>query len=333
MTVVLTLLIWAAADSLVNETVSVPVRFRPLPSGGRSDIIVSPTSAAGVFQLQVSGPRKSVARIQEQPALEIRLAIPELPTGTSSIPLKETLREQWRDYPKVFVVSVQPPQLSVMVDRMITREMPLTAERLTLPYDDRPRVQPPAVQARVRESLFHQNFPPGQLPPLDISAEAERLLKEQSVGQSVTVRVPLDARALGPDASLSPNFVEVRATVTATRTTAEIATVPILVAVSPGNLGKQLQVLSRDGSELVTQTIKVTGPTEEVNRLSRGETRAYGVIQLKDEHLAELDVFKPFTPEFQLPPALELAVKPKPIELKLVDPTRSSKAEPPGPTP
>jgi hypothetical protein len=179
----------------------------------------------------------------------------------------------------------------------------------------------------MRESHVRQAFPGGQLPPMDVSAAAEKLLADQPVGQNVVVRVPLDALAYGPDAALSPSAVDVRCTITAARSTAEIPTVPILLAVSFNNLGRPVRAVGRNQGELVTQTIKVTGPAEDVARLLRGETRAYGVIHLKDEHLAELDVFKPFTPDFQLPLGVELATKPRPIELKLVDAAKPTKDE------
>jgi len=69
---------------------------------------------------------------------------------------------------------------------------------------------------------------------------------------------------------------------------------------------------------LVTQTITVTGPTNEVSRLLRGETRAFGLIQLKEDDFERMDVFKLVTPDYHLPNGVELAEEPPPIEFKLV---------------
>jgi len=318
-----------AADSLVNEAVTVSVSFRTVPAAGQPDLIVTPAPDVESYQLRVSGPRKSIARIQAAAPITARLQIPDQPTGRHGLRLKDVLQEQWHEFPKLSVVSVDPPLLPIVIDHMVPREVVVLAQQLTLPYEVKPQLQPSSVMVRMRESAVETLSSGGQFPPLDISKEAEKLLRSQLVGQSVSVMVTLDARPYGPDATFQPNSIEVRATLTSMRTTTEIPTVPILLAVSFANFPKAYRAMPRDGGELVTQTIKVTGSTEEVGRLLRGETRAYGIIQLKDEHLADIGSFKPFTPEFQLPVGIELAEKPKPLELKLVDATRPEPTQAP----
>lgn len=326
MTALLTGLIWVAADRLVTEEVSVPASFRISAIGPAGDTLLTPSAEVSLYQLRVVGPRKAVAALQTASPLSIRLQAPEPPaefqSGQISLSLRDLLEEQWHEYRNINVIGVVPPRMSVHFDRVVTRDVPVVLQRLTLAYEVRPAPQPATVRVRMRASVLAEIAPNDQVPAIDISADAERLFREQSPGQAATVLVPVDPRPFGPDASVNPRAVEVRGTVTAQRTTAEIPTVPILLALSFANLGKPFRAVTRDGSELVTQTIKVTGPTEDVDRLVRGETRAFGIIQLKDSHFAELDVFKPLTPEFQLPPHIELAGKPAPIELKLTDPSR-----------
>ena len=86
------------------------------------------------------------------------------------------------------------------------------------------------------------------------------------------------------------------------------------------NLERPLQPVTRDGTplSLVTQTITVTGLREVVARLQRGETRAYGIIQLKQEDLDALDLIKLVTPDYFLPEGVELALEGVPIEFKLI---------------
>jgi hypothetical protein len=104
--------------------------------------------------------------------------------------------------------------------------------------------------------------------------------------------------------------------------TQQVPTVPVLVAMSFANLSKSVQAVARDGTPLtlVTQTVTVTGAPDAVARLARGETRAYGIIQLKEEDLETLGTVKLVTPEYHLPRGVELAATPSPIELKLVAP-------------
>ncbi len=330
MTILLTGLIWVAADRLVTEEVAVPAAVRLQSSAGGAEVLFSPSGEIGDFQLRVAGPRKAVNLLLARAPLILRLQVPDLPVGPVTLPLKDMIVEQWREYPGVTVMGLQPAGITVLADRMVTQDVPVMVQPLTLAYDVKPQVQPSMVQLRLRQSVLTELAGGGQLLPIDLSAEAEKLLRDQPAGQPATVPVPvsLDTKAFGTDATVKPKSVEVRATVTAQRTTSEVPTVPILLSVSFANFGKPYKAVSRDGSELVTQTIKVTGPTEDVARLLRGETRVFGIIQLKDEHFAELDIFKPLIPEYQLPTGIELADKPKPVELKLVDPARLPPGEP-----
>ena len=95
---------------------------------------------------------------------------------------------------------------------------------------------------------------------------------------------------------------------------------PILLAVSFANLERALRPVGRDGAPLalMTQTITVSGRQEHIRRLQQGETRAYGVIHLKQEDLEQVGELNLVTPEYQLPEGVSLAEMPPPVEFKLV---------------
>ena len=322
MTGMLTALIWVTADSLVSETVTLEVSFAVEPAAPGSSMLVAVDPAAELFDVQVYGPRKLVEEVQAHGTRLVRLRIREYATGPANHPidkrmLKRCLTERWKEFGKLTIVSVQPASLPLIVDHIVAREVDLTLPGLTLNYDDQPLLSHSRVGVRLRESAFRRLAHSGQLGPLDISADIERQLEERPAGESTTVSVALDAGLFGPDAELNPATIEVTATVSAQRTTADIPTVPILLAVSFANLGKPLTAVPRDGMFPVTRTIKVTGPTVEVQRLLRGETRAKGLIHLKEDDLEEWDSFRQMIPEYHLPPGIELAAEPKPIECKL----------------
>lgn len=329
MTAVLTVLIWASADSLVNEAVSVGVSLEPVPAAGTgaTGMVLEPATPGELFEVQISGPRRVVEDFQAQAPLHARLRIPDRPTGPADIVLdrgmlKRELAEQWNEFRKVTIVSVQPDTLPVIVDHWITKDVEVVMKRLTLPYDVEPQIRRTSVTARLRESQLSR-LPPGQPLSIDVAADVERLLKEQPAGKRVTIPVALDGRSFGPDAELTPGTIEVTATLKAQRMTAQIPTVPILFAVSLPNLEKPYRAVARDGAplSLVTQTITVTGPTDVVTRLLRGTARAYGIIHLKEGDLEQIDVLKLITPEYHLPPGIELAEDPLPIEFKLTNAT------------
>jgi len=327
MTAVLSVLIWASADSLVNETASLGVTFEVVPDAGASDMIVEPGPSTEPHEIQISGPRRDVEDIVAKAPLRVRLRIPERPTGTGRYPidraaLKNTMAEQWTEFRKLTLVSVEPETLPVVVDHKVNRQVELTTSRLTLAYDVEPQFQRGAVSVRMRESRL-AGLPSPDRPQVDLSSDIERLLKEQTAGQNVTIPVTIDTRVFGPDAQMTPATVNVTATVKERRTTATIPTVPILFAVSVTNLSKPLKVAARDGSPLplLAPSIQVTGPTDEVAKLVRGATRAYGILHLREDDLADLGRLKLMTPDYHLPPGVELAEVPSPIEFKLLDAT------------
>ena len=322
MTVILTALIWASADSLVNEAVTIGVLLEP--TSGTADMLVASAAATQQFDVQISGPRRIVEDIQAQAPLSLRFRIPELPTGPTDVPLdranlKQQFTEQWPQFRKLTVVSVTPPTVPVVIDHWVSEEVELVTKGLALAYDVEPQLERGEVSVRMRESKLRALPSPDSL-QLDVSTEIERMLREQPAGQNVTIPVTLTANAFGTDAELSPKTITVGATIKAKRSTVPIPTVPILVAVSFANLEKPVRAVARDGTplSLVTHTITVTGPTDEVAKLARGTTRAYGVIQLKQDDLDDLGSLKVITPEYRLPPGLELASPPEQVEFKLI---------------
>jgi len=330
MTVILTALIWASADSLVNEAVVIGVLFEPMP--GTADMLVASAAATQQFDIQISGPRRIVDDIQSQAPLHARLRIPELPTGATDVPLdrtylKQQLTEQWPQFRKLTIVSVAPSAVPVVIDHWITAQVELVTARLALAYDVEPQLERSTISARLRESKL-RNLPSPNALQLDVSSDIERVLREQPAGQNVSIPVTLTASAFGADAELTPKTITVGATIKAKRSTVPIPTVPILVAVSFANLEKPVRAVSRDGTplSLVTHTITVTGPSDEVAKLARGTTRAYGVIHLKQDDLDDLGSLKLKTPEYHLPPGLELAISPEPIEFKLINTTDTEKS-------
>ena len=329
MTAVLTVLIWAGADSLVNEAVSVRVFLEVEPLDNPDLLIeVDPDTPSRWVEVQVSGPRKIVEGAQDREPLEARLRLADRPTGRTTVVLdremlERALVEEWNEFRRLSIVSIQPTTLPIHVDHMITRELAITAQRLTLAYDEEPQLKQMFATVRMRETRFEELPRPALRSQLDISTEVERLPRSERTGQPVSVLVPLDSHMFGPGAELSPDRIEVTATIRADRRTEEIPTVPIKLAVSFANLAKPYQAVARVGAALtpVTQTIKVTGSADGVARLLQGETRAFGFIQLKEADLEELGVLKAWTPEYYLPPDIGLAEPAETIEFKLIDTT------------
>jgi len=321
MTVVLTVLIWAAADSLVTDVGSVGLSFQV---AAPANMIVRLNSTEERFELQVSGPRRTVEAVQAHGTYTLRWPVEERASGEATVPLdrptlKRRLAEQWSEFGKLAVVSIQPETLSMVVDHWVTVEADLVMSRFASQFEIEPRLQRNTVTVKMRESALGGQ-PADQRMQIDVAPDIERLLKDQPVGRTVTLSLRLDARRFGSDAELTPNTVEFTTSVRSQRVVERIPTVPVLLAMSFTTLEVPLQAVGRDGTPLtlVTQTITVTGVAEEVKRLARGETRAYGVIQIKEEDLAETGVLKLATPDYFLPKGVELEEPPPPIEFQLI---------------
>jgi hypothetical protein len=324
MTFVLTALIWASADRLVNNTATINVIAVPVASDPSSNMLVSSQPAQGDLEVTISGPRRVVESVQSRGGFQIRLPIQEQPTGDVSVALEESairreLAERWSEFDRLRVLDVKPKALPVSVDHIVTRDVELVARKLALAYEVEPQLQRSAVKLQLREKEAKTRGL-GDAVQIEVGPDIERILKERPFGRTHTIAAPLDAQAFGTDAKFTPATVDVTATVRAERRTQEVPTVPVLVAVSFGNLEKSISAVARDGTPLtlVTQTITVTGVPEAVERLARGETRAYGIVQLKEDDLRELGVVKLMTPDYHLPKGVDLAAEPVPIELKLI---------------
>ncbi len=327
MTAVLSLLTWVVADNMVNEATIVRATFELLPKANSDVLIdVAPEAASQLYTIKLQGPRRFIDVVQKRERTKARLRIGDHAVGPTEITLdvesvKRALAETWSEFDQLTVLSVEPNTIPVVVDRLVSHEFTLTTRRLTLPYASEPQLKRSSIHVRIRQSRYDSILDAGQALQIDISADLERQLRSSPASEPVTVLLSLDPRQFGPDAAFTPDSVEVTATVQAQRTTALIPTVPVKPVVSFTNLDKSFMAQSRDGTRLTVETvsIRVTGPSEEVAKLQRGESRAYGLIQIKESDLQELNIIKAWPTDFVLPPQIELAETPDPIEFKLVE--------------
>ena len=128
MTAVLTLLIWASADSLVRDTASLAISLKAAPAAAGSNMVIHTDPNGERFDVQVSGPRRSVQAVQARGTYHVRLPIEDRPTGEATISLdrhiiKNKLAEQWADFANLTVVSVNPEVASVAIDHVVTKDV------------------------------------------------------------------------------------------------------------------------------------------------------------------------------------------------------------------
>lgn len=324
MTSILTVLIWAGADSLVNETASIRLHVDLVPRDDHSTMLIDDKDDAARIDLEISGPRNIINHFIAQAPFKVRLPIEERPTGHAEIRLdrvrlKRMMEQKWHEFRELTIVTIKPNVIHVHMDHWVTRSIAITANQSRMTYDGTPLLKQNTASVRMRESIYLKGDPADDL-QIDISHELDRLFEDQPAGKRITLPVPIDTQFFGSDAVIHPNTIEVTAAVQANLATEQISTVPILLAISVANLEKTVRAVTRDGNplSLMTQTITVVGQREEVARLTSGETRAYGIIQLKQEDFDALDTLKLVTPDYRLPEGVKLSEQPPPIEFKLV---------------
>lgn len=323
MTAVLTALIWASADRLVNESVVMQATFTPIPADAKSTMLLTTRDGRDRLEVTLSGPRRLIDAVRTRGPLPVRIPVPESKTGPSSLRvddevLRRELIERSIDFDRLRVVSIEPREIELQVDHIVERPVDVTARVLALGYETEPQVRLNTVRVKLRESSA-ESLPDDERFTYEIGPEIERQLKERPFGRPQTLNVTLDPQVFGPNAQFLPPSVEVLATVRSERVTQQIPAVPVLVATSVANLSKSLQAVARDGSPLtlLNQAITVTGTPDAIARLAQGGTRVYGIIQLKQEDLENVGQVKLVTPEYHLPDGVELASPPQPIELRL----------------
>lgn len=326
MTAVLTLLIWATADSLVNDTRAVRVALETYPRSNPDLLMeIAPPKENIFVQLQVVGPRKAVEEISAREDLRLRLPVDDRSPGPGELALDKDLlnreiRNQWREFERLTVITADPPTVPLVVDRWVSQSFDVAVSRLELTYDQPPQLNRTTVDVRLRESSLARLLSEAGRPLIDLSEEIERQLRNRPAGERAEFRVSIDVSRFGPGAVVQPAGIEGAAVVAAQRLVEEIPTVPIKLVVSFDGLKRALQPVGRDGTpiNLVAQTIRVAGPADEVLRLKRGETRAFGLIQLKEAELDQPGDIRAWTPEFVLPGSLQLADPPPPVEFRMM---------------
>lgn len=323
MTAALTVLIWATADSLVNESTTIRVSIQVSPSPANPGMLAElPEGDVVTLLLEVAGERKLIARVQADPQPTIQLQIPYLSNGPHTLSAQEYIEDQWRAYPNLAILSVKPAHFDIVVDHMVTEDVPVRIRRPSLTYDAPPQLEQSWVRVTLRQSILDQAKLDGR--PLQFEVDPEPALMNRPAGESVRVAVALVPdpavfrRQFGRDALVNPKEVFVRATIAASRATVVIPSCPVVISVAVANFGKAFHAEDDNGRiPLLTRAITVSGPVDVVERLARG-TPPRGEVFLTDEDLRTWESARTLVPEFRLPASVEL-IEVEPVRFRLVE--------------
>ncbi|MFH0980698.1 MAG: hypothetical protein V2A79_04060 [Planctomycetota bacterium] len=302
MSALLTALVWVSADQLLSESATFKILLEPFAAGGGAYSVRTPEGRPQTFQVTLHGPQKAVARFKEAGPLSIPIPIDTHTTGPVNVKVLEALQKGPPSFPGLTVEAVTPEYLQVIVDRDITVSLPVWVDKGTLDYDVDPSVEPDHAQVTISERRY--DAVPEEKRRLVL--RAENLLKNKTKGELLNFAVPLEAKVDGVEVRVTPERVNLRATVRELSVTGTVAAVPIRFTGS-ADLWNEYRIELRDRSTLLTQPLTVKGPAEIVARLVAGDIKVTGLIVLSRDDTLAPGPYRAKKPVFVgLPPGIEL---------------------------
>ncbi|RJP30331.1 MAG: hypothetical protein C4547_16855 [Phycisphaerales bacterium] len=325
-TTILTLVIWIGADQLLTVSAKIRVRPRLVPASAESSMIVRLADGArDTLEVTVSGPRRLVADFDDVGVIDVVLPVDERPPDPNAtlVNLADLLGSQGKALKNLTVDSVEPPALNVIIDQRVSRMVGLSVKRpLQLEYEVEPKLQPSQITVDTT-ALAYARFE-GQNPTIEIDVEPD--LRGKPRGEPVVLDLPVPLTRFGPNARSKVETVQVFATLkSAQKRTVTIPTVPIRLAPTILAFGRpfRAKLVGRE-TNLLTQTIVVTGTDEALNRLDPNNSGIYGVIPLHEADYERPGPLEPRTPAFILPAGIRLDQEAEPVRIELVPESGSS---------
>ncbi|MGB0716654.1 MAG: hypothetical protein ACPGXK_12285 [Phycisphaerae bacterium] len=328
MTFILTALVWASADTLVTETTTVKVRIELQEP---DDVIkFSNQQEQRSVSVTLAAASKTIEFLRNEAPIAVRLTANVEQTGKVNLfvdptQLKRSMEEAYPDLDRIAISRIEPPTIEVTVDRLVKRQVRFTTDTLTMSYDAPPLITPKTEYLWLHESLVDSLPEADESLSVDISEDVDRLFRDSPQGTEQDRVLQLDTREFGEHAYFDTPNINIKATLSPQEITQVLETVPVLLAVSFDNFDRAYKPFEPDGApmQIVTTKITVKGPPAEVASLVRGDTRAFGVIRLKEDDLNSLATASGFEPEFYLPRGIELVGKPDTIEFRLEEVVRT----------
>lgn len=280
--------VWAEAESLKTGTATTQVAFVPAPDTAvRVDD--PPGGGASVqARVRMEGSTAAIDGAQRvllrQVALTVGVdGVPGPPGGTFS--LEQALRQQRAlRAAGVTIVSVEPATVRLTVAKIVPRDLPVVADLTGIDVEGEPTVSPAEVRVMLPEELA-RTLPEGATATAVIDPEELGHLREEGP-QAVQARVRLPAAlAQGPGSefvTLSRETVRVTLRLRQRVETLDLPTVPVWIMLPPTE-GRSWDV---DVMDPFLRGVKVTGPTDLVQRLRRRELVVVAFVALSSDELA-----------------------------------------------
>lgn len=238
--------------------------------------------------LVLEGSAAAISRVRATFPRPLRLT-PDTP-GFPTTPGRHevALRDLFRNLPElresgVTVVRVEPPRLTVRVDELVTRTLPIVVEVQGGELEGVAEVSPAQVSVTLPKSEAGR-LAEGDAVMLRIEASVmERLVpgrRESLAGQRLALPAPIAGLA---HTTMTPSRADVALTVRAREVTVRLASVPVHLRIPPAELSNW-EIRVPEADQFISD-VAVTGPADQVRGIQSGTVQVVAVVSLSFEEL------------------------------------------------
>jgi hypothetical protein len=322
---VLTILIWFYADQASSVSDEVVVWLSLRPPGSATWRLADPNTERLPIMVTFAGPARSVSKLQEDlQGDRFRLSYvieADPPSGPYRIEqlanrldtLEEVRRRGLR------VMTVNPPELTVEVDRLVTRELPVVARADSFKIVQTTNIAPPTVQVTLPASQSEKLEQTEIVADIEaIEAHRELIRVHLGAGDSKPGQ-PLELNDVPlvrpPGAILKPEWVSVTTVIERRDQTKLLRSVYVRFDVSLDQWQKyDLEV--KDNADLALE-VMVRGPSDVIASLTPQDVSAFVEISTSDAIKTEGWLTRPV--KFVLPPSVILDQTTPQVQFRLVE--------------
>jgi len=283
---IVTLLIWAFAEVQSLRSADLAATIRITPSGAARMIRIADDEWTDSVRVQVEGANAAVDDVEEKLARAVSVSAPQEP-GLHSIDLRDVLRHSEAFAESgVTIAEVDPPVVRIEVVEIIQAELPIVVVVPEGQVDTLPAPNPTVA------TLSYPADAAGELgdgPTLTAQIGAERLadLTPGRAERLTGVRLDPPAGLIGLEGvRINPPQVEVTLTLRSTTQSIVVPSVPVRIELALVEAGNWI-VEPDSASDRFLRDVRVTGPSDVVDRIESGDLRVPARIVLSFSELEE----------------------------------------------
>jgi hypothetical protein len=286
----ITVMIWtfAEAESLTTKTVRIELAFADDPQTARFVQVADNQGWTSRVEAVIEGSTASVGDLESalRRGVSLRAGMAGIPAepGEYTIDLNQALRAAPELGNRgVTVVKVDPPNIKVVVDTLVTREVKIVTDVAGAVVDGAVETRPSRARLSLPSSLADRIGAEASVMARVSPDAIAKLVPGRAETIPGVVLVPPPALANRQRITIVPDRTDVILTLRARTADYTIASVPVHIKLAAGEMGRwDVNVPEEDR---FIRDVKVSGPSDLVDRVRRGDIRVTAVLSLSFDEL------------------------------------------------